>query len=66
MSKTSYKNPKLASELSRRGEWLSGLTDRQVRALASQRKVTGWDHQPLVKLIGDLMQFEDIDVPVRG
>lgn len=55
-----------ASETSRRGEWLSALTDKQIRALASQRKMTDWATAPVVSLVGRLIDFEDIDVPVRA
>jgi hypothetical protein len=65
MAKNNSKN-QIASEISRRGEWLSGLTDRQIKALASQRKVMGWVHLSPIKLIGELIRIEDIDVPVRA
>jgi hypothetical protein len=55
-----------ASEISRRGEWLSSLTEAQIRALASQRKLEDWRTAPVVALIGRLLQFDDIDVPRRG
>ena len=67
MTTNSYRSQsQRAGETSRRAEWLTGLTDPQLRALGSQRKVTGWDQLPLVKLIGELIQFEDIMEPVKG
>ena len=66
MARNRNLNAQAASETSRRGEWLSGLTDPQIRALASQRKMTDWETAAIVSLVGRLLQIEDIDVPVRG
>lgn len=60
------RNRNQSAETSRRGEWLSALSDQQIRALASQRKMKDWETAPVVSLVGRLIDFEDIDVPVRA
>jgi len=55
-----------AATTSLRGEWLSALTDKQIRALASQRKMTDWATAPVVSLVGRLLTIENIMEPVRA
>ena len=59
-------NQNQSAQISLRGEWLSNLSDRQVRALASQRKIVEWERASILTLLGRLIAFEDIMEPVRA
>lgn len=43
--------------------WLCDLTDQQLRALASQNDIGGWNTLPVTKLIFILSMIPDVEKP---
>jgi hypothetical protein len=54
------------TEFSETLEALKQLTEPQVRALASQRDIKGWNTQPVEKLINLMARMKNVLVPVRA
>ena len=46
-----------------RKEWLSSLTSGQLRALASQNEIGGWNTLPLANLVKILSLIEGVEQP---
>lgn len=47
-------------------EWLSRLTDKQLRALGCQRKVENWQTLNTLTLIDTLSKIEGVEVPAQA
>ncbi len=51
---------------SQRCDWLIKLSERQIRALACQRKLSNWQTEIPAKLIRSLESIEGVEIPVAA